>query len=223
MYELEYLQTYTGELDPRDLNLAACFNSIEKHISQTEYQLKIRHPFAQNLKHITIKILNENIPHLIGLSKTHHLNLPITQPAIIFQKVKQQEENWTLQELIAADEGWFGECKGKLVGILFLYQVMNQIQITTYTTDPFKASKDHKLYRRIERDEVTYIFIKNIEGASFSFEFSATKSSPHIFIPRSLKLNDPIEQYLTPIEIETIEKLRIKAPKPFKKRKNKNL
>lgn len=37
MYELEYLQTYTGELDPRDLNLAACFNSIEKHISQTEY------------------------------------------------------------------------------------------------------------------------------------------------------------------------------------------
>lgn len=105
MYELEYLQTYTGKLDPRDLNLAACFNSIEKHISQTEYQLKIRHPFAQNLKHITIKILNENIPHLIGLSKTHHLNLPITQPAIIFQKVKQQEENWTLQELIAADEG----------------------------------------------------------------------------------------------------------------------
>ena len=34
MYELEYLQTYTGELDPRDLNLAACFNSIEKHCLQ---------------------------------------------------------------------------------------------------------------------------------------------------------------------------------------------
>lgn len=61
--------------------------------------IQIRHPFAEEPKPITIKISNENIPHLIGLSKMHHLNLPITQPAIIFQKVKLQEKNWTLPEL----------------------------------------------------------------------------------------------------------------------------
>lgn len=61
MYELEYLQAYTGDIDPRDLNLAACFNSLEKCVSQTEYQLQIRHPFAQEPKPIRIKFLNENI------------------------------------------------------------------------------------------------------------------------------------------------------------------
>lgn len=94
---------------------------------------------------------------------------------------------------------------------------MNQVQIDTYATDPFKGPKDHKLYRRIERDQVTYIFIKNIEGASFSFEFNAPTSSPEIFIPRSLKFNNPIEQYLTPIKIEAIDKIRIRAPKQYKK------
>lgn len=37
MYELEDLLAYKGDLDPRDLNLVACFNTLEKYVSQTEY------------------------------------------------------------------------------------------------------------------------------------------------------------------------------------------
>lgn len=214
MYDREFLETYIGDIDVLAINLSNCFNSIEKYVSQTEYRFIVSHPFNKTPEEIVIKIMNENIPHLIGLSKNHHLNLPTTQPKIIFQKVKNNDENWSLEELILADEGWFAACREKLVGIFFIYQIMQNIETTNYATSPFRSPKNNKFYKRIvERDKVSYIFIKNIEGAIYSFEFTENPSEHNVFIPRSLKINDPVEEYLTPISLENIKTERIKINK----------
>lgn len=217
MYDLDFYKSYTGDIDVLTINLSECFNSLEKYVSQTEYSFTGLYQSGKKDEEITIKILNENLPHLLGLSRQHHFNLPTYHASAIFQKIKGNEKNWTLEDLKKADEGWFNESREKLIGIFFLYQIMHTIETKNYSTTPFNGPKNDRLYKRIERDKVSYIFVKSIENASYSFEFTENTNEQKVYIPRSLKINDPIEKHLTPVSLENIKTERIKVPKRKKK------
>ena len=50
---------------------------------------------------LIIEFRNEHLPHLLGLSKSHHFGFSTYRPVEIFNKLK---EEWDLNYLISADE-----------------------------------------------------------------------------------------------------------------------
>ena len=94
-------------------------NTIEKYVSQFQYT------YVTNIKaspELVLLVSNASIPHLLGLSKGYHLNLPTSNASSIFEGLKN---DWTLERLNKTDNGWFNENKFKLIGVLLLYQILN--------------------------------------------------------------------------------------------------
>lgn len=213
-YDEDFLSSFCESIEVLDVSLSELSNSLEKYVTQKDYQFSIDSPYSKETTYIKIRFLNTHIPHLLGLSKEHHFGLPIYRPEAIFDKLKYSED-WTLKQLRAGDERWFVECKDKVIGCFYLYQMMNSLETKSYdsNTNHFRGPKNHKILKRIERDKVSYIMIKNVEGITYSLEFSEYSNEPGIFFPRSLKINDPVEDHLVPITLTPIDVVRIKKQK----------
>jgi len=213
-YSKSFLANFSASIEVLDVSLSELSNSLEKYVTQTEYQFAISSPYSEATT-ITIRFLNSHIPHLLGLSRDHHIGLHTYYPEAIFENLKHNED-WTLKQLKAGDESWFDECKDKVIGCFYLYQMMNNLQTQSYNTTPFQGPKNHRILKRIERDNVTYIMIKNEKGISYSLEFTENSSESGVFFPRSLKINDPVEDYLVPITLSPVNAVRIKKRKKRK-------
>lgn len=218
IYDEDFLINFSGNIEVLDVSLSELTNSLERYVSQKEYEFSVSHPFSDENTYIKIRFLNSHIPHLIGLSRGHHVGLPTYHSEVIFENLKSSED-WTLKRLKSGDEGWFNECRDKIIGCFYLYQMLNNLDTKSFSTKPFKGPKDHRLLKRIERDNVSYIMIKTIEGISYSLEFASTLNEPEIFFPRSLKINDPIAGHLVPISLSAINVERVKQQKQKKKKK----
>lgn len=209
-YDEDFLISFCESIEVLDVSLSELSNSLEKYVSQRNYHFSIDSPYCRETTYIKIRFLNAHIPHLLGLSKDHHFGLLTYRPEAIFDNLKHSED-WTLQKLRAGDERWFEGCKDKIIGCFYLYQMMNNLETESYdsNTKYFRGPKNHRILKRIERDKVSYIMIKNIEGITYSLEFSENHSDPGIYFPRSLKINDTIEDYLVPITLSPINVTRI--------------
>ena len=103
-YTLEWLETFDGEIDILNVDMSCLANTIEKYVYQTN---------LEDYPEIVLSVPNSSIPHLLGLSRDHHVNLPTNNAGSIFEGLK---DDWTLQRLNRADNGWFNENKFKIVG-----------------------------------------------------------------------------------------------------------
>ncbi|HEM3340564.1 TPA: hypothetical protein U1A18_002114, partial [Streptococcus suis] len=109
-YTLEWLETFDGEIDILNVDMSCLANTIEKYVSQYKYVYQTN---MENYPEIVLAVPNSSIPHLLGLSRDHHVNLPTNNAGSIFEGLK---DDWTLQRLNKADNGWFNENKFKIVG-----------------------------------------------------------------------------------------------------------
>lgn len=141
-YTLKWLEEFdSGEwLKNRDFteidfveSAPSCLaNTIEKYVSQFQYT------YATNIKasaELVLLVSNASIPHLLGLSKGYHLNLPTSNASSIFEGLK---DDWTLERFNKADNGWF---KFKLIGVLLLYQILNLKECKFYTVEDILHKK----------------------------------------------------------------------------------
>ena len=104
-YTLKWLEEFDGDIDILNIEMSCLANTIEKYVSQYKYT------YTTNIKDcpdLVLSVSNSSIPHLLGLSKEHHLNLPTNNAASIFEGLKN---DWTLERLNKADNGWFNENK----------------------------------------------------------------------------------------------------------------
>lgn len=216
LYDKDWLMKFDGVLDsesgipfkPSHVNINELVNSLEKHCSQYNYE------YETNLNDFpTIKIVfkNENIPHLIGLSRNHHFNLPTYHPIKMFENLKK---DWDLEYLIKADEKWFDESQDKLVGALLIYNLLNLIDSKTLTTIKWGRIQ----HQRFKRDDVYFIMIKDVEGKYYSLELAKDNPQEDWYFPRSFKINDTALDDCELIEIKLINKTRIKTKKKTKKK-----
>ncbi|MFD1902777.1 hypothetical protein GQR36_26830 [Enterococcus termitis] len=127
-YDEKWLESFDGNINPNFILMSELVNSIEKYVSQFEYIYSTNLPDFSEIK---INFLNTNIPHLMGLSRNHHYGLPTYHSEAIFEGLKR---DWDLEKLKKGDSGWFNENQEKLIGCLFLYQMLNIIDCTIYTT-----------------------------------------------------------------------------------------
>lgn len=201
-YSEEWLKAFDGTIKPDKIDMCNLTNSIEKYVSQFEYVYKTD---LKDYDKITIKVLNTNIPHLMGISRNHHVGLPTTQGEVIFEGLKK---DWTLKKLMDGDKRWFAANKEKLIGCIFLYQMLNIIECSVYTTI---NSGRHK---RLERDNIYFIIFKYPGSNSYSIELTPENNSDgKVYTPRSLKINDEIERYCKKIDLKLVDKRRIKSNK----------
>lgn len=205
-YTEEWLTNFDGNIDITTVSMSPFINSIERNVSQCEYLYSTD---LEGIEHIRIKVSNENIPHLLGLSRNHHRGLPTYHASAIFEGLKRE---WNLEKLKSRDTGWFNENKEKIIGCLFLYQMLNIVECKVYTTLNNKAAN-----KRLTRDNIYFIIFKHANKNSYSIELTEESSSDEIktYVPRSLKINDNIEKHCTEITLTLINKIRIsKKSKP---------
>ena len=177
-------------------------NTIEKYVSQYKYT------YTTNIKDcpdLVLSVSNSSIPHLLGLSKEHHLNLPTNNAASIFEGLK---DDWTLERLNKADNGWFNENKFKLIGTLLLYQILNLKECKFYTVETIL---NKKVGSRFKRDNIYFVVFKSANGISYTLELS--KEQGKYYFPRSLKINDTSIKYCKEIELQLTNKIRLKTNK----------
>lgn len=217
VYDQDFLITFNNNINILDVSLAGLMNSLEKNVSQKEYHASLYQHFVDKDEFIKIRFLNTHIPHLIGLSRNHHFGLQTYHSELVFENLKM-DDDWTLEKLKAGDEKWFDECKDKIIGCFYLYQMLNDLETKTFHTEPFKGPKNHRLLKRIKRDEISYIMIKTVEGIQYSLEFAPFPTEAQTFFPRSLKINDSIEDFLHPVTFTDIKVLRLKKQKRKKRR-----
>lgn len=207
-YDLDFLQGFDGNLLPSEIDLSSLANATEKHVSQHRYYYQST--LGDNSE-LIIEFKNTNLPHLLNLSKNHHLNLSTYNANEIFKKLKGE---WTLDYLIAADKQWFAESQDKLIGVLFLYQIFHIQECKVYTpTEILKSPAG----RRFKRDNIYFVIFKSANGKVYSVELSETESS-NVYTPKSMKINDSHLDKCSEIEMTFIRAERIRPPR---KRKNK--
>lgn len=204
-YTLEWLKTFDGEIDILNVKMDCLANTIEKNVSQYKY---IYQTNMENCPEIILSVPNSSIPHLLGLSREHHVNLPTNNAGSIFEGLK---DDWTLERLNKADNGWFNENKFKIVGTLLLYQMLHVMECKFYTTD---GILNRKVGRRFKRDHIYFVVFKLSNGISYTVELSHEKGKQ--YFPRSLKINDTSVTDCREIELRLINKIRFK---PVKTRK----
>lgn len=201
MYDSNFLHQFDGGINPSDIDIGCLIDATEKYVSQMKYV------YATNLadyETIELKIMNTNIPHLLGLSKNHHYGLDTYHAPKVFEKLKNE---WTLKELIRLDERWFLESQGKLLGTMFLYQMLNLVNADTHYTIIFNRFVSN----RLKRDQIYFIFVKINSNYTFSLELTNESVGSNIFIPRSLKLNDTsVINNCPKVDLTLISKERIK-------------
>lgn len=206
-YTLKWLEEFDGDIDIFNINMSCLANTIEKYVSQFQYT------YTTNIKGSPVLVLlvsNASIPHLLGLSKGHHLNLPTSNAGSIFEGLK---DDWTLERLNKADNGWFNENKFKLIGALLLYQILNLKECKFYTVEDILHKK---MGTRFRRDNIYFVVFKLANGISYTLELS--KEYGKYYFPRSLKINDTSIKYCKEVELHLINKTRIKTNKVKKVR-----
>ena len=206
-YSLKWLEDFNGDIDIPNINMSRLANTIEKYVSQYKYTYTTNITDCPNL---VLSVSNSSIPHLLGLSKGHHLNLPTSNAGSIFEGLK---DDWTLERLNKADNGWFNENKFKLIGALLLYQILNLKECKFYTVEDILHKK---MGTRLRRDNIYFVVFKLANGISYTLELS--KEYGEYYFPRSLKINDTSIKYCKEIELHLINKTRIKTNKVKKVR-----
>lgn len=93
LYDEKWLQEFDGNIDPNTVNFKELANSLEKYTSQYVYKYKTN---IKNFNIIKIKIMNNNIPHLLGSSHNHHVGLPSYYSQAVFEGLKN---DWTLEKI----------------------------------------------------------------------------------------------------------------------------
>lgn len=178
-YDEEWLKLFDGNIKADSIVMSSLANTLEKHVSQFEYIYSTNLP---DLPQIRINVLNNNLPHLMGLSKNHHYGLPTYHGEAIFEGLKK---DWDLEKLKNGDTGWFNENKEKLIGCLFLFQMLNILDCTVYTTIAGGA-----INSRLTRDNIYFIIFKYPGSNSYSIELTEenTVNDVKTYTPRSLKL-----------------------------------
>lgn len=207
-YNLDMLKKFNGIIQPSKVNLGQLINVIEAEVSQYRYFYKTD---SKDFPEVIIEVTNANIPHLLGLSKKHHVGLPTYNPSIIFEGLKG---DWTLENLIKGDKYWFDQNQDKIVGVLLLYQIFHIQQCKVYTT---KYIGNKSLGHRYKRDNIYFVILRLTNNKSYTVEFSSEvpskENNKKVFFPRSLKINDATVENCTEINIEFIRQERIKTKK----------
>lgn len=201
-YSLKWLEEFNGDIDIPNINMSRLANTIEKYVSQYKYTYATN---IENCPNLVLSVSNSSIPHLLGLSKEHHLNLPTNNAGSIFEGLK---DDWTLERLNKADNGWFNENKFKLIGTLLLYQILNLKECKFYTAETIL---NKKVGSRFKRDNIYFVVFKSANGISYTLELS--KEEGKYYFPRSLKINDTSVKYCKEIELQLINKTRLKTNK----------
>lgn len=204
-YTLQWLNRFDGEIDVFNVSMSILANTIEKNVSQYKYTYQTN---IEEYKEIVLSVPNSSIPHLLGLSRTHHVNLPTYSAESIFEGLK---DDWTIERLAKADNGWFKENKYKIVGVLLLYQMLNLIECKFYTT---VGMLNKKVGTRFKRDNIYFVVFKLSNGISYTVELSHERENQ--YFPRSLKINDSLVENCKEIELTLIKKERFKTSKPRK-------
>lgn len=211
-YDLDFLQSFDGNLLPSEIDLSSLANATEKHVFQHRYYYQST--LGDNSE-LIIEFKNTNLPHLLNLSKNHHLNLSTYNPIEVFKKIKGE---WTLEYLISADEQWFAESQDKLIGILFLYQMFHIQECKVYTP---KEIINSPAGRRFKRDNIYFVIFKSANGKIYSIELSEIANT-NIYIPKSLKINDRHLESCCEIDMKFVKSERIRTPKKKNNRTKKN-
>ncbi len=81
LYTLEWLENFNGDIDIINIEMSVLANTIEKHVSQFEYTYQTN---MVSCPEIVISVPNSSIPHLLVLSRVHHVNLPTINANSIF-------------------------------------------------------------------------------------------------------------------------------------------
>lgn len=204
-YTLEWLETFDGEIDILNVDMSCLANTIEKYVSQYKYVYQTN---MEDYPEIVLSVSNSSIPHLLGLSRDHHVNLPTNNAGSIFEGLK---DDWTLQRLNKADNGWFNENKFKIVGTLLLYQMLHVMECKFYTTD---GILNRKVGKRFRRDNIYFVVFKLSNGISYTVELSHEQGNQ--YFPRSLKINDTLITNCREIELKLVDKKRFKTAKARK-------
>ena len=204
-YTLEWLETFDGEIDILNVDMSCLANTIEKYVSQYKYVYQTN---MEDYPEIILSVPNSSIPHLLGLSRGHHVNLPTNNAGSIFEGLK---DDWTLERLNKADNGWFNENKFKIVGTLLLYQMLHVMECKFYTTD---GILNRKVGTRFRRDNIYFVVFKLSNGISYTVELSREQGNQ--YFPRSLKINDTLITNCREIELKLVDKKRFKTAKARK-------
>ncbi len=201
-YTLEWLETFDGEIDILNVDMSCMANTIEKYVSQYKYVYQTN---MEDYPEIVLSVPNSSIPHLLGLSRGHHVNLPTNNAGSIFEGLK---DDWTLERLNKADNRWFNENKFKIVGTLLLYQMLHVMECKFYTTD---GILNRKVGTRFRRDNIYFVVFKLSNGISYTIELSHEQGNQ--YFPRSLKINDTLITNCREIELKLVDKKRFKTAK----------
>ena len=204
-YTLEWLETFDGEIDIFNVDMSCLANTIEKYVSQYKYVYQTN---MENYPEIILSVPNSSIPHLLGLSRGHHVNLPTNNAGSIFEGLK---DDWTLERLNKADNGWFNENKFKIVGTLLLYQMLHVMECKFYTTD---GILNRKVGTRFRRDNIYFVVFKLSNGISYTVELSREQGNQ--YFPRSLKINDTLITNCRELELKLVDMKRFKTAKARK-------
>lgn len=202
LYTLEWLENFNGDIDIINIEMSVLANTIEKHVSQFEYTYQTN---MVSCPEIVISVPNSSIPHLLVLSRVHHVNLPTINANSIFQGLK---DDWTLDRLNKADNGWFNENKYKIVGVLLLYQMLHVIDCKFYTTEGILNKKSGN---RFKRDNIYFVIFKTSNNISFTVELSQERKNYYFPINASYVKN------CKEIELTLINKERIESSKNTRK------
>lgn len=201
-YNLEWLKHFDGEIDILNVDMSCLANTIEKYVSQHQYFYETN---MEEYPEIVLSVPNSSIQHLLGLSREHHVNLPTNNAGSIFEGLKN---DWTLERLNRADNGWYNENKFKIVGTLLLYQMLHLIECKFYTTE---GILNRHAGRRFKRDNIYFVVFKLSNGTSYTVELSREREN--LYFPRSLKINDSSIKNCREIELKLIKKERLKTSK----------
>lgn len=208
-YDLEFLKNFDGNILPSQIKISELVNVIEKYVSQYHYHYNSDHPKYPNM---IIEFSNLHIPHLLGLSRNHHYNLPTYQAREIIKNLKN---GWDLEYLRNGDEKWFAENQDKLIGVLLLYQLLYVQNCKVLTSLNIVNTS---LGRRFKRDSVYFVILKSTNNKEYSIELAPMKGSSCVFIPKSLKINDTHVQKCSEISLTLFKVERI--PHDKKRRKS---
>ena len=206
-YTMEWLQDFDGEIDILNIDMSCLANTLEKYVSQYEYYYQTN---LEKYPEIILSVSNFSIPHLLGLSRNHHVNLPTYNAGSIFEGLK---DDWSLERLNKSDNGWFDENKFKIVGVLLLYQMLNLLDCKFYTTQEIF---NKQIGKRFRRDDIYFVVFKLNNGITYTIELSHEREN--IFFPRSLKINDKSIEKCKELEVKLVNKKRFNPSKSRKVR-----
>lgn len=204
VYDLDFLKTFDGLMQPSQVDMAQLVNVIEANVSQYKYFYEAS---LTDSPEIIIEVTNSNIPHLLGLSNRHHYGLPDYNAGVIFEGLKN---DWTLDNLKKGDKAWFAENQDKLIGVLLLYQIFHVQECKVYST---KHIIHQPLGSTFKRDNIYFIIFKLANNKSYSIELSPIKNTENSYFPRSLKINDTKLINCEELSMQLVSQQRIKTKK----------